>query len=171
MKLTKDYSFLVFNYSDAAWYWEVRCRQQPPPHPRVLATVSSHRVVRGGRGLHLQGSDDRGHAARPGVHRRRPGLRPAGEKDAEFAQKLGQLQPFVAVLPQELHGPTCIFWANLTPFSLQLAAELARRQAEDVQQLEEQRRMRAELEDHIQDILYAETVRALPGQLSGLSVH
>jgi hypothetical protein len=40
-----------------------------------------------------------------------------------------------------------------------------------VQQLVEQLLTRAELEDHIQDILYAETVRALPGRFSGLSVH
>ena len=43
------------------------------------------------------------------------------EKDAKLAQKLGQLQPFLAVFPQELHWPTGIFWANLTPLSLQLA--------------------------------------------------
>ena len=24
-----------------------------------------------------------------------------------------------------MHGPTCIFWANLTPFSLEVAAEAA----------------------------------------------
>jgi hypothetical protein len=42
------------------------------------------------------------------------------EQDAVSAQKLGQLHPFIAVFPQKCtHGPTCIFWANLTPFSLQ----------------------------------------------------
>jgi hypothetical protein len=36
-----------------------------------------------------------------------------------LAQKLGQLQPLIAVFPPECTvGPTCIFWANLTPFSL-----------------------------------------------------
>jgi hypothetical protein len=40
------------------------------------------------------------------------------EKDAELAQKSGQLQPFVAVFPLASFGPTCIFWVNLTPFSL-----------------------------------------------------
>jgi hypothetical protein len=39
------------------------------------------------------------------------------EKDAKLVQKLGQLQPFLAVFPR-MHGPTWIFWANLTPFSL-----------------------------------------------------
>jgi hypothetical protein len=39
------------------------------------------------------------------------------EKDAKLAQKLGQLQPSIAVFPR-MHGPTCIFWANLTHFSL-----------------------------------------------------
>jgi hypothetical protein len=38
------------------------------------------------------------------------------------AQKLGQLQPFLAVLLHGpftgMHGPARIFWANLTPFSL-----------------------------------------------------
>ena len=33
---------------------------------------------------------------------------------------MGQLQSFTAVFPQELHGPTCVFWANLTPFSLKV---------------------------------------------------
>jgi hypothetical protein len=41
----------------------------------------------------------------------------AGEKGAWLAQKLGQLQPFTAV-SSLMHGPTCIVWANLTPFSL-----------------------------------------------------
>jgi hypothetical protein len=39
----------------------------------------------------------------------------ASEKDAELAQKLGQLQPFVArSIPTGMHGPTCVFWADLT---------------------------------------------------------
>ena len=44
-------------------------------------------------------------------------IKVSGEKDAELAQKLGQLQPFLAVFPQEcwLAGPTCVFWANLSP--------------------------------------------------------
>jgi hypothetical protein len=29
---------------------------------------------------------------------------PAGEKDTKWAQKLGQLQPFIAVFPQECMG-------------------------------------------------------------------
>ena len=37
----------------------------------------------------------------------------------KLAQKLGQLQPFIHVFPQEMHGPTCRFWANLTPCSLE----------------------------------------------------
>jgi hypothetical protein len=48
-------------------------------------------------------------AARLGLH----GL-PQSEKDPKLGQKLGQLQPFLT----GMHGPTCIFWANLTPFSL-----------------------------------------------------
>jgi hypothetical protein len=40
------------------------------------------------------------------------------ENDAKLAQKLGQLQPF-SCIPSGMHGPTCIFWANLKPFSLQ----------------------------------------------------
>jgi hypothetical protein len=38
--------------------------------------------------------------------------------NAKLAQKLGQLQPFTAVLTG-MHGPTCIFWANLTSVALQ----------------------------------------------------
>jgi hypothetical protein len=33
------------------------------------------------------------------------------------AQKLGQLQPFMAVFPAEYMGQLPSFWANLTPFS------------------------------------------------------
>jgi hypothetical protein len=33
-----------------------------------------------------------------------------------LARKLGQLQPFIAALPQYCTGPTGIFWANLRPF-------------------------------------------------------
>ena len=46
------------------------------------------------------------------------------EKDAKLVQKWAQLQPLIAVFPHEsifIHGPTCIFWANLTPFSLKCA--------------------------------------------------
>jgi hypothetical protein len=43
----------------------------------------------------------------------------AGEKDAESAPKLGQLQPFIAVFPQECTGQLASFWASLTPLSLQ----------------------------------------------------
>ena len=42
--------------------------------------------------------------AHAGRLRRRPrarGHRPAGEKDAKLAQKSGQIQPFIAVFPQE----------------------------------------------------------------------
>ena len=36
-----------------------------------------------------------------------------------MAQKLDQLQPFIPYcIPTGTHGPTCVFWANLTPFSL-----------------------------------------------------
>jgi hypothetical protein len=42
------------------------------------------------------------------------------EKAAKLAQKLGQLQPFINdCVPAGMHGPTCVFWANLTPFWLQ----------------------------------------------------
>ena len=43
LKIARDYSFLVFNYSDAAWYWEVRWRQHHHPRPMCDgAIVSSH---------------------------------------------------------------------------------------------------------------------------------
>jgi hypothetical protein len=38
-------------------------------------------------------------------------------RDAVLAQKLGQPQPFLAVFPHEMHGPSCVFWVNLTPLS------------------------------------------------------
>jgi hypothetical protein len=43
-----------------------------------------------------------------------------GEKDATSAQKFGQIQPFCSCIPTRMHGPICIVWANLTPFSLKL---------------------------------------------------
>ena len=55
----------------------------------------------------------------PGLQRR-PRCGRQSEKDAKLAQKLGQLQPFLAVFHRH-YGPTCIFWANLTPFSLKEA--------------------------------------------------
>jgi hypothetical protein len=39
-------------------------------------------------------------------------------KTPSWTQKLGELKPFIAVFPQECMGQR-IFWANLTPFSLQ----------------------------------------------------
>ena len=50
------------------------------------------------------------------------------EKGVKLAQDLGQLQPFVAdcCIPIGMHEPTCVCWANLTPFSL---AELELRPA------------------------------------------
>ena len=41
------------------------------------------------------------------------------EKDTKLARKLGPLQLFIAVFPQECTDHTRIFWANLTPFSRQ----------------------------------------------------
>ena len=35
---------------------------------------------------------------------------------ARSAQKLGRLQPSIAVFPQECMGTACIFWANIPPF-------------------------------------------------------
>ena len=43
----------------------------------------------------------------------------SGEKGARFAQKLGQLQPVLAIFPQECMGQLTYFGAQLTPFSLQ----------------------------------------------------
>ena len=54
---------------------------------------------------------------RHGSHGLRPELLRESEKDAKLAQKLGQIQPF-SCIPSGMHGPTCIFWANLTPFLL-----------------------------------------------------
>jgi hypothetical protein len=36
-------------------------------------------------------------------------MRPSSEKDAKLAQKLGQLQPFIAVFPQECMGQLAYF--------------------------------------------------------------
>ena len=42
----------------------------------------------------------------------------ASEKHTQLAQKLAQLQPVYGCIPTGMHGPTCIFRANLTPFPL-----------------------------------------------------
>ena len=44
----------------------------------------------------------------------------------EQVRKFSQLQPFYSCI-LACQGPTCIFWANLTPFSLQLAGLLMER--------------------------------------------
>ena len=43
----------------------------------------------------------------------------ASEKDAKLVQKLGQLQPFIAVFPLECMGRIASFGPTLTPFTLQ----------------------------------------------------
>jgi hypothetical protein len=59
------------------------------------------------------------------------GGHPESEKDAKLAQKLYQLQSFIVVFPQEAmgqfasFGPTCVFWANLPPCSLQVLDTLS----------------------------------------------
>jgi hypothetical protein len=45
------------------------------------------------------------------------------EKDAVSAQKLGHATAaFYRCIPTAMRGPTCIFWADLTPFSLEGAS-------------------------------------------------
>jgi hypothetical protein len=62
----------------------------------------------------------------PRARRPKPRLHAEASRQSEeetwlkLVQKLVQLQPFVAVFPQECTGPTCIFWAILTPFSLKI---------------------------------------------------
>ena len=48
-------------------------------------------------------------AAGRAEHRRLHAGRPQSEKDAKLAQKLGQLQHFLAVLPQECMGQLASF--------------------------------------------------------------
>jgi hypothetical protein len=50
-------------------------------------------------------------------------FRPKSEKEAKLAQKLGQLQPFNSCIPTGIHGPTSIFWANLTTFTLRMGTQ------------------------------------------------
>jgi hypothetical protein len=42
----------------------------------------------------------------------------ARENPTQLAQKWAQLQPVYGGIPTGMHGPTCIFRANLTPFPL-----------------------------------------------------
>jgi hypothetical protein len=58
--------------------------------------------------------------ARSAARQHRPAT---GKEDAKLAQKLGQLQCFIALFSHAgMHGPTCIVWANLTAFSLMVPA-------------------------------------------------
>jgi hypothetical protein len=41
-----------------------------------------------------------------------------GEKDATVGPEVGPTSAFYSCINTITHGPTCIFWANLTPFSL-----------------------------------------------------
>jgi hypothetical protein len=45
--------------------------------------------------------------------------RSQSEKDAKLAHTLGQISVVYSCNSTGMHGPTCIFWANLTPFSLE----------------------------------------------------
>jgi hypothetical protein len=45
----------------------------------------------------------------------------ASEKVAKLVQKLGQLPPFGGCIPTGMYGPTCVFWASLTPFARKMA--------------------------------------------------
>ena len=54
----------------------------------------------------------------------------AGENDAKLAQKLAQLQPFIAVFPHKCVGQYAYFGANLTAFSLQENIALVKRYAD-----------------------------------------
>jgi hypothetical protein len=62
---------------------------------------------------------------RHGAHalQRRAGLRAlaagVSESDTQLAQKLGQLQPFVAAFPQECMGQLASFGSTVTPLSLE----------------------------------------------------
>ena len=47
---------------------------------------------------------------------------PQVSKTPSWPRKFGQLQPFHGCTRTGMHGPTSIFWANLTPFSLAVPA-------------------------------------------------
>ena len=47
-----------------------------------------------------------------------PGLTPDLRTDATLAQNLRHLAAFCSCVPTGMYGPTCIFGANLAPFSL-----------------------------------------------------
>ena len=51
-----------------------------------------------------------------------PRWRPRQERH-QVGPEVGSTSAFYRCIPTRVHGPTCIFWANLTPFSLQADAE------------------------------------------------
>ena len=63
----------------------------PPPHLRVVRGRKTEARVPGARAGGRHGGGD------------------ASKKDAELAQMLGQLQPFIAVFPQECIGQLAAF--------------------------------------------------------------
>jgi hypothetical protein len=40
-------------------------------------------------------------------------------KTPSWPRSWANFSPLYSCIPTGMHGPTCIFWANLTPFSLQ----------------------------------------------------
>ena len=41
-----------------------------------------------------------------------------GTEVRKVGPEVGQTSAFYSCIPTRVHGPTCVFWANLTPFSL-----------------------------------------------------
>jgi hypothetical protein len=73
----------------------------------------------------------RGHRPSPLRLRDAPGLRftgdtAAGVRNTPSWPRSGPTSAFFSCIPTRTHGPTCVFWANLTPFSLGGAAARGR---------------------------------------------
>ena len=67
-------------------------------------------MVGGQRGLGAgAAADGRRLPARAGA-----GVHAAGEKERQVGPAVGPTAAFSGCIPTGMHGPTCIFWANLT---------------------------------------------------------
>jgi hypothetical protein len=86
------------------------CPRSPdgsPLSPRALRSCACHRRVTHAHSQMCQDPEELAIVAENGG---------ASEADAKSAQQLGQLQRSVAAF-SNVRGPTCVFWADLTPSS------------------------------------------------------
>jgi hypothetical protein len=97
-----------------------RAHEGPTSAPRCSTTLAELWTRAGRSAVGQLGEHE--HVRRPAGHGRLPlvlllGDRQQSEKDV--GPEVGPTSAFFSCIPAGMHGPTCIFWANLTPFPVQ----------------------------------------------------